>query len=71
MILVAADAKHPVSVDVDENAADRGADAAEAADRLHSASRSELADRLFLSWHAESPDTAVQSPWRAIRCPHE
>ena len=35
MVLVAADADHVVTFDVDENAAHRSADAAEASDRLH------------------------------------
>ena len=35
VILIAADADDIVTFDVDENAADRGADAAEASNRLH------------------------------------
>lgn len=35
MVLVSSDADHLVTVDVDEDSADRSADAAEATDRLH------------------------------------
>ncbi len=69
MVLVAANADHLVPVDVDEDAADRGANAAETTHSFHIAEMYSRKPRSMITFPECHADLRMAFPWGARRQP--